>query len=355
MRADELDWMTSDLSFIPFRPSWAEGLDRLLKKLGSISAPRTLLAGRTLVQYIAQSRSALTLRSEKLWTNLLEIQALPSVIRKVRPRKDSGWPTAESVTVRDGDWFWTFEAPPATTRLDVHDELDVESARNALRKEGTDPLFNVIKQLVTGTVRARCLAKGMKETGDGLLYFPMGLLPLQRLPYMNYRDRRTYVNAVGNRTFRTSGATTVSRYHLAVELRPRMFQLGGHFLEVQIRVHVTDGAGGALDDKARLRRRKKICKSWWNHQWLSRLLATLEWLGSGEESLTSGSGKGRLSISLRPLWLQSATGIDESSPAEGEVPVEAGGVDQADTDDDDNGIIEDDVDTTAEDGNEDDE
>jgi hypothetical protein len=38
----------------------------------------------------------------------------------------------------------------------------------------------------------------------------------------------------------------------------------------------------ALDAKAANARRKKIAKSWWNHDWLSRQLALVHFLAAGE-------------------------------------------------------------------------
>ena len=43
LRPTELDWMSSDLTFIPFSHGWAAGLRQLLAKLRSIDTPRSLL------------------------------------------------------------------------------------------------------------------------------------------------------------------------------------------------------------------------------------------------------------------------------------------------------------------------
>ena len=45
----ELDWMTSDLTFIQFHRSWTKGFAKLLKKLKSVDAPRNVEAGRASV------------------------------------------------------------------------------------------------------------------------------------------------------------------------------------------------------------------------------------------------------------------------------------------------------------------
>ena len=55
LKPTELDWMTSDITFIPFHKSWAKGLAQLLKKLDSIDAPRPVKDGKAIAcQYISQ-------------------------------------------------------------------------------------------------------------------------------------------------------------------------------------------------------------------------------------------------------------------------------------------------------------
>src|SRR3972149_6612200 len=45
IRSDELDWMDSDITYISFQGSWAQGLVQLIKKLRSINAPNPLSNG----------------------------------------------------------------------------------------------------------------------------------------------------------------------------------------------------------------------------------------------------------------------------------------------------------------------
>ena len=46
LRPGEMDWMTSDITFIPFSESWAAGLTQLLKKLARVDAPKQVADGR---------------------------------------------------------------------------------------------------------------------------------------------------------------------------------------------------------------------------------------------------------------------------------------------------------------------
>ena len=80
IRSDELDWMDSDLTYIPFRDSWAQGLLQLLKKLRSINAPKPLSNGAQLVSNWVAQQSSFTAKQERLWTNLFEIKSMPDFI-----------------------------------------------------------------------------------------------------------------------------------------------------------------------------------------------------------------------------------------------------------------------------------
>jgi hypothetical protein len=73
----EVGWMLSDLSYISFHRSWADGLSQLLKKLLSLDAPRRLAAdGRGAVTDWFTRRDAVSTGPERLWTNLLAIEEL---------------------------------------------------------------------------------------------------------------------------------------------------------------------------------------------------------------------------------------------------------------------------------------
>src|ERR1019366_314774 len=83
LRAVELNWMTSDLTFIPFDESWAVGFAALLKKLRAINAPRPV-AG-TGLQQIAnwyQAQDLPDTRDELLLSNRLEVTGIPSTVHR---------------------------------------------------------------------------------------------------------------------------------------------------------------------------------------------------------------------------------------------------------------------------------
>jgi hypothetical protein len=314
----QLDWMTSDLTFIRFHESWASGFAQLLKKLDSIDAPRHRVDGReTVCQWFA-ARDRVLDRPERLWTNLLEIRELPrTLLRFTRPSDGfHPWPDAWPHYQQDAAVAWAFEYPAnasvaASPRIA---QVDWESDR----WHGGLRLIDVATHLVKRHLLRHCLAKGMSISHDGqYLYLPPGLLPGDRLSFTGYDGRRTWVQAVGERTFRLrSGLREKSRYHLSPVFRPMLRAFGRPVLQIQLRVHLTDPQGVPLDPVRAFRRRKSICKDWWNHEWLSRLIAVVSWLADGNESFKVGDGtSGPLVLAGVPIRLVAPVGIDEGTLA----------------------------------------
>lgn len=124
----DLPWMLSDLSYIPFHPSWAGGLAQFLKKLNSIGAPRSLANGNEVASQHVAGRASLCQRPEHLWTNLLEVQDLPRTVLRITLAKPapadilSTWPHyGENDLV-----LWALEGPADTSAVDIDDVEVVE-------------------------------------------------------------------------------------------------------------------------------------------------------------------------------------------------------------------------------------
>ncbi len=75
---------------------------------------------------------------------------------------------------------------------------------------------------------------------------------------------------------------------------------------------LTDAKEIPLENNKQTRRRKKICKNWWNHQWQSRLTAILFWLSDGKDRIDlCETESGKLSLSSSPVQAEVSFGIDE--------------------------------------------
>jgi hypothetical protein len=87
----------------------------------------------------------------------------------------------------------------------------------------------------------------------------------------------------------------------------------GCVILVRTHLFLTNLEGQQIEGKAALRRRKRICRSWWNYHWLARTFAMLQFLASEKNFIQIGeSGVQRLVISKYPLTAHIASGLDES-------------------------------------------
>jgi len=310
IRPDELDWMNSDLTYVPFRDSWAQGLLQLIKKLRSINAPTPLLNGAKFVSDWVAQQSSLITRKERLWTNLFEIKYMPDLIYRII--------TPNDFKVTDPGWIyhaqsehilWSFEVPDS--KLDY---VAVEWDDNRRSSYGVPPI-DIATILIKEHMRRLCLQRRAQETLDGVIYLSNLTAPDGWLRFIDYKGKQSRVLATGQRTVRSSGdIRNPYRYHLSPVFRPVLRKYGIQVLELQVRLYLTDTRGTALHPRITNRRRKRIARSWWNYQWMSRVFAIAQWAFEGQLTYNLAAGRGyEISVAGSPLSVMAPVGIDESS------------------------------------------
>lgn len=303
----ELDWMQADLTFISFHESWHEGLVKLVKKLESISTPRAHMGGGAAVSDWFAAKAKLADRPETLQSNLFEFKELPAEIHWIRSDEGtlnlpSGWPA-----YLEGPGGWVLEVPDSVAPGDAW------VRPLALGDPGQDAQAQrVFANLLRQYLRRRCRELGLAETTDGELYFPPGLLEGDRLPFVNYTGRSTGLQAVGFKTFRSGDKTSRNKHHLVVGWVPRLDRFGSPAAELNLRVYLTDEIGAPLPPRLVNRRRKRVARSWFNHQWWSRTRAVAQWFAAGKQEIDLALGPGHIVMSAFPISLPISVGIDES-------------------------------------------
>jgi TIR domain len=315
LKPTELDWMESDLTFISFHRSWRDGLTALLKKLEAIEAPRPL-AGSAAVSDWFTDRTHLVARPERLWSNFLAIRQLPDEIYFIRGIEDGtmppGWPA-----VPEQDGVWLFEVPDSLKFDFVQPE-----AIDLTNLESRGPIRRAVVNLLRQYLRRRCLNLGLVENDAGQLYFPHGLLPGDRLPFTHHTGRQTSLQAVGFKTFRTGASSVRNQHHLTVELVPRLDRYEVPVVEVRVRVYLTDLGGKALPPQIANRRRKRVAKSWFNHEWWSRYVAVIGWFAQGNDVVDLALGPAVIAIDGQPKVIPIGVGIDEEADEDPEPEAE---------------------------------
>jgi len=228
LSATELDWMISDLTFIPFHANWAAGFGQLLKKLKSIGTPRDVAAGRTNVCDWMAIRAEPIAKEEKLWANMLPVIEVPNILHKyelrqrgIPPALREHWPC---YTLANADLAWAFGPPDpglgvTVTRAASTCWQDVPEF-DGLRME--DIALAVLRKAIT----VRCLQKGMKLVPKSRYpYFPDGLLPENRLKFTGYGGKQTHLNV----STYIDRAGTLGRpcLYASVPYKPQGLSLGG--------------------------------------------------------------------------------------------------------------------------------
>src|SRR3989442_759610 len=315
----DLDWMVSDLTFISFHLSWAEGLAQLLKQLEESNAPKGFANGRSAAASWFESKGLVSAKEERLWSNVSEITELPTDIYRYemeeiisdeeRLKLLGVWP---HFAEREICWSFVYPSEELIERYRLKERgriTDWKSARSA-----DISVRQVAIRVFNQSLRSHCLARGLKVTSDGgLCYFPEGLLPSNRLTFPSYDNETTWVRTVGVRNFKTVMGKETCRYHLAPYVRIWLDHEFGSLLQVRVRLFLTTLEGVPIEKKAALRRRKRICRAWGNYECLSRTLAILHFLlGKPSAIQTAPSEPQRIVISKQPLQFQIRWGINES-------------------------------------------
>jgi hypothetical protein len=321
LRASDLNWMVSDLTFIPFE-SWSAGLAQLLKKLESITAPRPLIdRGRAAALDVVLAEPVLVDRRDPVASNWFPFVHVPEELvvfrfaKSVEKRALSKWAFYDV----DAKRVIAFEHPPSSVS-DEYELLDAQPHRWRDQQliEGIRSR-NIAVSLLRRSIEASLLRRGLRYA-DRLVYFPFGLVEHNRLPYKMATGRKASMLVAGDRKARAGGTFN---YHLAPSFVVRDFG-DGFAGRLVLRLHLTNADKTPLAPHSILARRKQIAKSWWNHQWYSRQQAVMYFMSEGKTAITIGDDPERAVVmSALPLSGATAKAIDEALLAPIEKEVEA--------------------------------
>jgi len=277
--------MVSDLTFISFHLSWAEGLAQLLKQLEESNAPKGFANGRSAAASWFESKGLVSAKEERLWSNVSEITELPTDIYRYemeeiisdeeRLKLLGVWP---HFAEREICWSFVYPSEELIERYRLKERGRLQTGnRHGVLILASDKLPFAYSTNPCGLI----VWQGTQGYIDGgLCYFPEGLLPSNRLTFLSYDNETTWVRTVGVRNFKTVMGKEPCRYHLAPYVRIWLDHEFGSLLQVRVRLFLTTLEGVPIEKKAALRRRKRICRAWWNYEWLSRTLAILHFLAA---------------------------------------------------------------------------
>jgi len=311
----ELDWMTSDLTFIPFEHNWADGLKRLVRKLGSIDAPRPVTDGAPVAASVYLPELPLENVPETIHTNCLPFVHVPGnlVCYDLGPGL-----SAEEWAVLDRTWPHyavspgrqiSFFPPPNWAHANVVDAP--VPWRNTSSLQGVKTL-DMVSSLLRKALRVAGLGRGLQwDDRADLLYFPVGLVPGERLSFRNYTGRKTYLLVTSERS---APSAKRFRYHWGLSLDVRGDVTGDFLAVLRLGARITDPQGAPLPGRSLTSRQKTLRKAMWNHHWLSRQNAMLSFLSGGEACITVGPSPGeQVVLAAEPLTIEAPCRVVEKS------------------------------------------
>ena len=318
LRPDEITWNLQPINYIPFTPSWAEGLTILLKKLESVDAPQVLNDGpRVAVESIVAS-SVVRDEPEELLSNCFEVVQTPRYIRKYEVETDLSMDERRAL---QKEWACRDVSPRRMLAFDG--PTSNVSMCQRFRCVGqvswcdTELLDGIDTRHLVVSLIHRCFDlllrdKGMKysvytESGNHKKhtkqwYLPRRLLNNDRVSVTFPSGKRSWFKGVGERTYPTVDGGEVYRYHLSPSFSVLRGQIDPFVLFLRNRVYLTDNKGRPLEGRKIISRRKHLCKGWFNYEWGARTLGIAQLLADEDMYIRFGPyGEQQLVISAIPI------------------------------------------------------
>ena len=311
----DLDWQTTNISYIPFERSWADGLRQLIKKLETIGAPRTLSnAAEAVIASLSNGEDLVSQAPETLRANAIRVQrvpdtllpyALPSLTVEQHGMLDAQWPH-----YRVSDTLALAFAPPPSALTETA-RPHPERYRWAENKTVCSiKSHDIVRKLISRTLEIRISQTGfLKHPEKPIYYLPSTFTSNGWLTYSNYLGKKTRMKIRGKATFfRVGKPKEINYHHFAFRLTLSRSLRPSFWFQVTPTLFFFDENGLPIIDKRLGPRRRKLTKNWWNAAWINRLLVI-------EQLLQSLPTETALGVNLEKafLSLSAPNSINESA------------------------------------------
>jgi hypothetical protein len=319
MSATDLDWLTSDITFISFDSSWAKGLAQLLKLLERERCPKGDGDGRAIVARITASHESIVASQNQLTSNACPFVQVPSQVMAFRVSPSLS-DTARHDVQRDWACYpvsphrvLAFHPPGEQLLHWLHAELAQSYEWRMVDEiEGIESQ-NVVVRLLRGCIETRLRLLGFSWSSAAEAFaFPGAIGEDVRLLLPN--GKKTTVQHSGERTFfRVGQPKTRYRYRLAVNLSIERDFFSEFSLIWRLRFHLTDTNDTPLAENQRQSRRKHLTRAWFNQEWFNRHLATIQSCTDTDGMIRIGlPGDGEVVLDCHPNSFCVERDIDES-------------------------------------------
>jgi hypothetical protein len=300
-----------------FSVSWKAGLNEVLTQLAALGIQPALEAERgrqiALRDYIP-TRVTVT-KPEPVFANVFPLQ-LPKMMLGI----DLSRPLTEA-EIEDlrGRWAFVevgkyclvaFDPCPVTLPV-VQRKRTPEFLWQEFPQKDGKKTVDLAKELARRSLELNCAQKGLKYCTDRkVFYFPEHESGNWNQSIRHVDGRETTVQLSGMRTKGWGDRASPFLYQLAPRFNPQRDTDGTWHVVLRVYIRVTTPEGGPFESKEIGRRRKIVSKSWWNKEWLARLLGVVQALETSPGCIEIGSGSQAVIMLTKPLSWECPVGLD---------------------------------------------
>ncbi len=274
------DWTLSDISWIPFYESWADGLRRLLKKLDSLSAPRIHVGNPGIANATMDAVPDLLIRKpEPLTTNLLPFTQLPEALSVF------DWPNKNIGNDEENHVLWPHyslgkETSQAVAFFPPPDGLAHQVKKiQAYHWPSAKLISGVETHVIVSNLLKRHVHSWLVRSGCQVVfdtrrsyYIPALFRNESVYRFQDVDGSSSYIRTHGLiRLCRPNTPPEEINHHPAVQYRIKKADWGGYVIQLRPCVALFDSQHNMITGRRVGPRVKKVTCHYYNEKWRKRL------------------------------------------------------------------------------------
>lgn len=301
-----------------FADSWKVGLEQVLARLNALGVKPTLDRDRghqiALRDYLP-TRVTIA-KPEPVFANVFPLQIPESMLvfdlRKSLTKEQTNELRAQWAFVELGpSRVVAFTQPPEGTLSSMKAIRTPEFLWQHVKEQDGKRTQDLAKELAWRSLQVACAQKGLRFCPDRkVFYFPDRESRAWNQAIRHVDGRATNVQLTGERTKGWGERASRFLYQLAPIFRPQLDTDGSWNVIVRVYVRVTTLEGELFEGVEIGRRRKVVTRSWWNQQWLARLLGVVQGLETSPGQVMIGEGKRAVIMQTQMLSWECPVGLD---------------------------------------------
>jgi len=272
----DLDWQTIDINYIDFSESWAIGLGNLQKTLEHINTPRNEKVSQyTINKWMSQLNKADRIK-ETVHANIIEFNAIPDKLIRINCLE-----SLENSILKSNTWvfkkqndlvYWSLEYPEC---LNPESYSATEVEWSAVDSYENIRVLGLMKYLLFNHLKKKLTDKGLLfDEKHRYFIFSDSASTNGRISYSGKNGRSSSIKTKGERKFSTGSFS----YRLAFSISVSYDSNKKFSLVITPNFAFFEPTGEPIAPRKVVSRRKRMCRSLYNHQWLIRLYAIVQWL-----------------------------------------------------------------------------